>query len=203
VVHNMGYQVCVVLQSACNTLRHTASGCVHSTRIHVVGCDTAAYCRALQWGVRSSYRYTLQGVTLQHTATNRNTLQHTATHCNTLQHTATHCNAPQRTATHYNTNTLSHTSSGCVHMTHIQAAGWESNFKYAKLFTCMFNTHDSVICVHTRNTLQYTATHRNALQRTVTHCNTLQHSATHCNTLQHAATHHHTLYYSATGNPSD
>jgi len=75
-------------------------------------------------------------ITLQHTATRRNTLQHTATHCNTLQHTATHCNTfnptllrgwlcaclvyhtathcntPQHTATHC--NTLQHTATHSI-----------------------------------------------------------------------------------------
>ena len=41
-------------------------------------------------------------ITLQHTATHRNTKHQTATHCNTLQHTTTHCNTLQHTATHCN-----------------------------------------------------------------------------------------------------
>jgi len=42
-------------------------------------------------------------VTLQHTATHRNTLQDTTSHYDTLQHTTTHCNTLQLTATHCNT----------------------------------------------------------------------------------------------------
>jgi len=61
---------CLILQSHCNTLQHTATHC--NTLQH-----TAAH-----------------GNTLQHTATHCNTLEHTATHCNKLQHTAaqTTCN---------------------------------------------------------------------------------------------------------------
>jgi len=55
---------------------------------------------------------TVDGDSLQHTATHYNTLQRTATHYNTPQHTATHCNTLQHTATYCKSTAVVCTNTG-------------------------------------------------------------------------------------------
>ena len=81
-------------------------------------------------------------ITLQLTATRRNTLQHTTTHCNAQQHTATHCNTQQHIATH--SNILQHTATHCNTLQHTATHN-----------VIELNSTMSKHC----NTLKHTATH--------------------------------------------
>jgi len=155
-------------------------------------------------------------MTLQHTATHRNTPQHTATHCNILQHPTTPYNTLQRCWRRLHTNFSRTESRAGIHiewccntLQHI-ATHTATHCNALQRTTTLYNTlqHAATRCntlqrygrgPHTnlprkesrvvyicRMTLQHSATRCHTPQHTATHCNTLQHTATHCNTLQHA-----------------
>ena len=76
----------------CSTLQHTATRC----NISATQCNTLQHTTYSELPNQRSHvtrgSFFSASVSLQHTATYRNTLQHTATHCNTIQHTTIHWN---------------------------------------------------------------------------------------------------------------
>jgi len=223
---------CITLQHTatthCNTLQHAAQA-THCNRMQ----------RTLTHPIATPYRLCqpapalisplatntpqVHCITLQHTATHRNTFLLIAMpyrlcwsvsalvsllaanlsqlHCTTLPNTATQRHTLQHTATALQqdcNNTATHAYSS--HCDTVEAMSVSARF----YISC--------------NALQHTATHCNTLQHTATHCipaltspvavkspqytatqyKTPQHTeniATHCNTLQHTATHCNTLQH--------